>query len=47
MIQNGGLSVNRNKVSDITLPVNERLLLHEKYMLIQKGKKNYFLIKAK
>lgn len=46
MVQGGGVSLNRNKVSDISLKLSNSLLLHNKYILIQKGKKNYFLIKA-
>ena len=44
MIQNGGVSLNRNKVEDPTMRVDRSTLLHEKYILIQKGKKNYFLV---
>jgi tyrosyl-tRNA synthetase len=46
MIQNGGVSINREKVSDTQLLVDSRRLLHEKYILLQKGKKNYYLITA-
>ncbi|HEU4633453.1 MAG TPA: tyrosine--tRNA ligase [Flavisolibacter sp.] len=46
MIQNGGVSINRHKVSDTAAQVSEQQLLHNKYLLIQKGKKNYFLVKA-
>jgi tyrosyl-tRNA synthetase len=44
MIQNGGVSINRNKVNDIAFTVNDSLLLHQKYLLVQKGKKNYYLV---
>ena len=46
MIQNGGLSINRNKIDNVQLTVDNSLLLHKKYLLIQKGRKNYYLIKA-
>jgi tyrosyl-tRNA synthetase len=46
MVQGGGVSINRKKVEDIQLTINDGLLLHGKYMLIQKGKKNYYLVKA-
>jgi tyrosyl-tRNA synthetase len=46
MVQNGGVSINRNKVDNVQLPVNDSLLLHQKYLLVQKGKKNYYLVKA-
>ena len=44
MIQNGGLSINRNKVTDIAHKVSVNDLLHEKYLLVQKGKKNHYLV---
>lgn len=46
MIQGGGVSINKVKVIDS----NQRstyTLLHNKYLLAQKGKKNYFLIEVK
>jgi len=43
MIQNGGVSINRKKISDIQMIIDSSLLLHEKYLLVQKGKKNYYL----
>lgn len=46
MVQNGGVSINRNKVGDANMPVNAALLLHNEYLLVQKGKKNYYLVKA-
>ena len=46
MVQGGGVSVNRHKVSDISMKISEDLLLHQKYLLIQKGRKNYYLITA-
>jgi len=46
MIQNGGVSINRIKVSGIADIVNTTQLLHDKYLLIQKGKKNYYLLVA-
>jgi len=46
MIQNGGVSINRKKVESIQLTVDSSMLLHERYLLIQKGKKNYYLVSA-
>lgn len=46
MVQQGGVSINRNKVSDVGMKIQEGLLLHKKYILVQKGKKNYYLVKA-
>jgi tyrosyl-tRNA synthetase len=44
MIQGGGVSVNRKKVETISLKVESSLLLHDKYILIQKGRRNYYLV---
>ena len=44
MVQNGGVSINRNKVSDVAMQLSEELLLHKRYLLVQKGKKNYYLV---
>lgn len=46
MVQGGGVSINRKKVDSLQLTVDSSLLLHEKYLLVQKGKKNYYLIKV-
>ncbi len=47
MIQNGGISINRNKVENIQFNIGTELLLHKKYILVQKGKKNFYLVEAK
>ena len=47
MVQNGGVSINRQKIEDIQMAVTTSLLLHEKYLLIQKGKRNYHLVHVK
>ena len=44
-IQGGGVSINRRKVDSIAMKVDTSLLLHEKYILVQKGKKNYYLVR--
>ena len=46
MIQNGGLSINKTKVTDAGMKINRELLLRKKYLLVQKGKKNYYLVTA-
>lgn len=46
MIQGGGLSINKEKVNDPNAPLNFDLL-QGKYLLIQKGKKNYFILEVK
>ncbi|WP_268033629.1 tyrosine--tRNA ligase [Algoriphagus sp. PAP.12] len=43
MIQGGGVSVNKEKLGDPNAPVSFALL-QEKYLLVQKGKKNYFIV---
>ncbi len=44
MVQGGGVSINRKKVEGIDLKVDSSLLLHNKYILLQKGRRNYFLV---
>jgi len=46
MIQQGGLSINRNKISDPAFKMGTEILLHNKYLLIQKGKKHHYLLRA-
>lgn len=46
MIQAGGVSINKIKVADINHNVSSSELLNNKYLLVQKGKKNYFLVKV-
>ncbi|MDD2617346.1 MAG: tyrosine--tRNA ligase, partial [Bacteroidales bacterium] len=46
MVQNGGLSINKNKCLQFDQLLDASFLLHGRYLLIQKGKKNYFLITA-
>ncbi|WP_373493292.1 tyrosine--tRNA ligase [Aquiflexum sp.] len=43
MIQGGGVSINKQKISDPNQTVGFELL-QDKYLLVQKGKKNYFII---
>jgi tyrosyl-tRNA synthetase len=45
MVQGGGISMNKIKVDSIELALSEALLLNDKYLLVQKGKKNYTLVK--
>ena len=44
LIQGGGISINRKKVEDIKQTIDTSSLLHGKYILVQKGKKNYYLV---
>lgn len=46
LAQGGGLSLNREKVEDAEASVNSSALLNGKYILVQKGKKNYYLIRV-
>ncbi len=43
MIKGGGVSINKEKVSNPDLKA-EYSLLNDKYLLVQKGKKNYYLV---
>ncbi|HAL94980.1 MAG TPA: tyrosine--tRNA ligase, partial [Chitinophagaceae bacterium] len=44
-IQGGGVSINRKKVDSPTLSLSPSDLLHDHYLLVQKGKKHYYLVK--
>ena len=44
MIQGGGVSLNKEKVTDIAASVTDADLIAGKYLLVQKGKKNYYLV---
>lgn len=44
MVQGGGVSINRKKVEGIDLEIEGSMLLHNKYLLVQKGKKNYYVV---
>ena len=44
MTAGGGVSINKDKVTDINYEVSEKDIMDSKYILAQKGKKNYFII---
>lgn len=46
MLTGGGIFINKIKVEDVELALTSADLLKGKYILAQKGKKNYFLVKA-
>jgi tyrosyl-tRNA synthetase len=46
LVQGGGLSVNKIKIDNADLIINTGYLLNNKYLLVQKGKKNYNLIRV-
>lgn len=45
LIQNGGFAVNKEKCADLEAALMPEMLLNDKFLLVQKGKKNYFLLK--
>ena len=45
MLKEGGVQVNKQKAGDDLL-LDESILLNGKYILVQKGKKNYYLVKV-
>ena len=47
LAQQGGLMINKEKVADAYAPVSPDMLLNDRYILVQKGKKNYFLLIAR
>ena len=40
-----GISINKEKMTDINAAIDASFIIEGRYILIQKGKKNYFLIK--
>ena len=44
LVQSGGVSVNKEKLATADEVVTSASLLNNKYLLVQKGKKNYFLL---
>ena len=47
MIQGNGFSLNKDKLTDIAYELSEKDILDGKYILAQKGKKDYYIIKIK
>ena len=47
MVQGGGVSLNKEKLTAFDQVITANDLLDEKYLLVQRGKKNYYLIIAK
>ena len=46
MVQGGGVSLNKEKVTDPQRAMTEEDLIAGKYLLVQRGKKNYYLVIA-
>ena len=47
LTQGGGVNINKEKLADPNMAASTDLLLNDKYILAQKGKKNYFLLIVK
>lgn len=47
LIAGGGLSINKQKITDPDQRISGKDFLNHKYLLVQKGKKNYYLIRIK
>ena len=46
LVQGGGFSINKEKIDNPEMVLNSESLLNKKYLLLQKGKKNYYLIRV-
>ena len=46
MVQGGGISINSRKIDTVLFEINPSLLLHDKYILVQKGRKNHYLVRV-
>jgi tyrosyl-tRNA synthetase len=44
MIQSGGVALNKEKLEDPTQLITTTNLVNDKFLVVQKGKKNYFLL---
>jgi tyrosyl-tRNA synthetase len=47
LVQGGGVGLNKEKIAEFDTVITADALLNNKYLLVQKGKKNYFLLIAK
>jgi tyrosyl-tRNA synthetase len=47
LIKGGGISINKEKVDSEDFMISSSQFINKKYVLVQKGKKNYFLVKVK
>lgn len=47
LVQGGGVSLNKEKLNAFDQVITTADLLDEKYLLVQRGKKNYYLVIAK
>jgi tyrosyl-tRNA synthetase len=46
MLQSGGVRLNKEKVTDLELKVDTSHLLNGRFLLVQRGKTNYYIIKS-
>jgi tyrosyl-tRNA synthetase len=46
-VQGGGLSINKTKIADATSIFSVKDLINDEFIIVQKGKKNYFLLISK
>jgi tyrosyl-tRNA synthetase len=44
LVAGGGVSINKEKIADAAMPASPDMLLNGKYILAQRGKKNYYLL---
>ena len=47
LVQSGGVSLNKEKLTAADAVIDSSVLLDGKYLLVQRGKKNYYLLIAK
>ena len=45
LIKDGGLSINKERINNAELIISDKHLLNRKYLLIQKGKKKYYILR--
>ncbi len=46
LVEGGGISINRKKADGVKMTIDGSLLLHDRYILVQKGRRNYYLVQA-
>ncbi len=45
LIAGGGVSINKNKVTDAQMAISAEELIEDKYIVVQRGKKSYYLLR--
>lgn len=46
LVQGGGMSINKVRIDNPDMVIGTDMLLNNKYLLVQKGKKNYYLLRV-